>query len=120
MGFEAALKDKLQQKASSFQDEESVLLKCFKHFDADCDGLVDMTDWARAVEKAGIVIRFPDDLKHLFDIYDLHGQGKVDYHEFADVMFRQLPLRIPRPRPVDEKGEEETEEEDKYGCKLLM
>ena len=90
IGFEVALKDKLAQKTSTFQNAEAVLLKSFKHFDKDEDGCVDLDEWGKAVEKIGIVIRSPEDLQHLFTYYDTQQTGKLNYKEFAGILFRQI------------------------------
>jgi hypothetical protein len=50
------LKNKLSQKSSGSQSEETVLLKAFKYFDLNNNGTVEPEEFAKAVEKIGIMI----------------------------------------------------------------
>ena len=54
--FEKTLKTKLSQKASGATNEETVLLKAFKYFDLNNNGTVEPDEFAKAVEKIGIMI----------------------------------------------------------------
>ena len=54
--FEKELKAKLSQKASGVQSEEQVLLKSFKYFDLNNNGTVEPDEFAKAIEKIGIMI----------------------------------------------------------------
>lgn len=54
--FERELKNKLAQKASGAQSEETVLLKSFKYFDLNNNGTVEPEEFAKAIEKIGIMI----------------------------------------------------------------
>ena len=54
--FEKTLKQKLSQKASGATNEETVLLKAFKYFDLNNNGTVEPDEFAKAVEKIGIMI----------------------------------------------------------------
>ena len=54
--FEKTLKAKLSQKATGLASEESVLLKAFKYFDLNNNGTVEPEEFAKAVEKIGIMI----------------------------------------------------------------
>ena len=54
--FEKTLKTKLAQKASGNANEETVLLKAFKYFDLNNNGTVEPDEFAKAVEKIGIMI----------------------------------------------------------------
>ena len=54
--FEKGLKQKLAQKASGATNEETVLLKAFKYFDLNNNGTVEPDEFAKAVEKIGIMI----------------------------------------------------------------
>ena len=54
--FEKTLKSKLSQKATGLASEESVLLKAFKYFDLNNNGTVEPDEFAKAVEKIGIMI----------------------------------------------------------------
>lgn len=50
------MKNKLAQKASGAQSEETVLLKAFKYFDLNNNGTVEPEEFAKAIEKIGIMI----------------------------------------------------------------
>ena len=56
LSFEKTLKAKLAQKSNGMQNEESVLLKSFKYFDLNNNGTVEPDEFAKAVEKIGIMI----------------------------------------------------------------
>jgi len=86
-GFELALKGKLQQKATATQGEETVLMKNFRYFDVDNDGYISLTEWFKAIEKIGVVVPSLEDLKQLFFMYDLDGDGKIDYKEFTQILY---------------------------------
>jgi Ca2+-binding EF-hand superfamily protein len=50
------LKNKLSQKSSGTQSEETVLMKSFKYFDLNNNGTVEPDEFAKAIEKIGIMI----------------------------------------------------------------
>ena len=54
--FERELKNKLAQKSSGTQSEETVLMKSFKYFDLNNNGTVEPEEFAKAIEKIGIMI----------------------------------------------------------------
>ena len=54
--FEKTLKQKLSQKSTGNTNEEAVLLKAFKYFDLNNNGTVEPDEFAKAVEKIGIMI----------------------------------------------------------------
>ena len=54
--FERELKNKLAQKASGVQSEEAVLLRAFKYFDLNNNNTVEPEEFAKAIEKIGIMI----------------------------------------------------------------
>lgn len=54
--FERELKNKLAQKSSGSQSEETVLMKSFKYFDLNSNGTVEPEEFAKAIEKIGIMI----------------------------------------------------------------
>ena len=56
VSFEKELKNKLQQKSSGITSEEQVLKKSFKYFDLNGNGTVEPDEFAKAVEKIGIMI----------------------------------------------------------------
>ena len=51
---------KLQQKATTFIPEDTVLLKAFKYFDLTNSGLVDQRLFFKALEKIGVVVGDPN------------------------------------------------------------
>ena len=52
--FERELKNKLSEKTRGAQSEEQVLLKSFKYFDLNDNGVVEPDEFAKAIEKIGI------------------------------------------------------------------
>ena len=54
--FEKTLKQKLSQKSTGMCSEEATLLKAFKYFDLNNNGTVEPDEFAKAVEKIGIMI----------------------------------------------------------------
>jgi len=85
--FEANLKQKLQQKSNSQTSEEQVLLKAFKFFDTNNSGTLDCNEFAKAIEKIGIMIPTKNDLDALFGCYDADGSGDLTYREFCSNIF---------------------------------
>lgn len=85
--FEAELKQKLSQKATSHTSEETVLMRAFRYFDLDNSGCVSFDEWMKAIEKIGVVARSPQQLEQLFRSYDTDGSGELDYREFTASIF---------------------------------
>ncbi len=54
--FEKELLKKLQQKSGGNLSEEAVLMKSFKYFDLNNNGTVEPDEFAKAIEKIGIMI----------------------------------------------------------------
>jgi Ca2+-binding EF-hand superfamily protein len=54
--FEKELIKKLSQKAVGAVSEETVCLKAFKYFDLNNNGTVEPDEFAKAIEKIGIMI----------------------------------------------------------------
>ena len=50
------MKKKLSQKSTGATNEETVLLKAFKYFDLNNNGTVEPDEFAKAIEKIGIMI----------------------------------------------------------------
>ena len=85
--FEKTMKAKLAQKSHGMANEETVLLKSFKYFDLNNNGTVEPDEFAKAVEKIGIMIPTRQDLEALFGLYDKDNSGSLDYREFASEVF---------------------------------
>jgi Ca2+-binding EF-hand superfamily protein len=85
--FERELKNKLSEKTRGAQSEEAVLMKSFKYFDLNDNGVVEPDEFAKAIEKIGIQIPTRGDLEMLFNIYDADRSGALDYKEFASGVF---------------------------------
>jgi len=64
-----------------------VLLKAFKYFDLNNNGTVEPDEFAKAVEKIGIMIPTRQDLDTLYNLYDKDQSGTLDYREFASEIF---------------------------------
>jgi Ca2+-binding EF-hand superfamily protein len=59
------------------------LNKAFKYFDLNGSGDVDPMEFAKAIEKIGIMIPTKEDLETIFGIYDADGSGAITYKEFS-------------------------------------
>lgn len=62
-------------------------MKAFKFFDLNNSGGVEPDEFAKAIEKIGIMIPTKQDLDALFNLYDKSGDGSIDYREFATELF---------------------------------
>ena len=85
--FEATLKSKLSQKTNKTQSEETILARNLQYFDSDNDGIISMNEWFKAIEKVGVILPSVENLKALFEIYDVNGNGELDYKEFAHTIY---------------------------------
>jgi len=89
--FERELKNKLSEKTRGAQSEAQVLMKAFKYFDLNDNGVVEPDEFAKAIEKIGIQIPTRQDLDMLFNIYDVDQSGALDYKEFSAAVFGGAP-----------------------------
>jgi len=89
--FERELKNKLSEKTRGAQSEAQVLMKAFKYFDLNDNGVVEPDEFAKAIEKIGIQIPTRQDLDMLFNIYDVDQSGALDYKEFSSAVFGTAP-----------------------------
>jgi len=67
-------------------NEETVLLKSFKYFDLNNNGTVEPDEFAKAIEKIGIMIPTRQDLDALFNLYDADRSGSIDYREMSSAL----------------------------------
>lgn len=66
-------------------------MKSFKYFDLNNNGTVEPEEFAKAIEKIGIMIPTKQDLDALFNIYDTDKSGALDYKEFSVCLFTKDP-----------------------------
>jgi Ca2+-binding EF-hand superfamily protein len=104
--FERELKNKLAQKASGTQSEETVLQKSFKYFDLNNNGTVEPEEFAKAIEKIGIMIPTRQDLDALFSLYDKDRSGCLDYKEFSSALYNKDGPKASNgsPQPRSQSG----------------
>jgi len=62
-------------------------MKSFKYFDLNDNGTVEPDEFAKAIEKIGIMIPTKQDLDALFGLYDTDGSGAISYKEFSSILF---------------------------------
>ena len=86
-GFEQQLKQRLAQKTTTHQSEESQLAKYFKYFDLNNSGCVGPVEFGRVLEKLGVWMGSPQDVNRLFQHYDQNANGQLDYNEFVAVLY---------------------------------
>jgi len=60
-----------------------VLIRSFKYFDLNNNGSIEPEEFAKAIEKIGIMIPTKQDLDSLFGIYDVDQSGSIEYKEFT-------------------------------------
>jgi Ca2+-binding EF-hand superfamily protein len=99
--FETKLKDKLSQRTTGRITSETVLSRAFKYFDLDNSGSVSFSEWTRAIEKIGVGVADPAELRRVFDAYDTDGSGSLDYKEFGARIFRQDAVPPTEQRSTD-------------------
>jgi len=63
------------------------MLKAFKFFDINDSGDLSPEEFAKAIEKIGIMIPTRQDLDTLFNIYDDDRSGVITYREFSSNLF---------------------------------
>jgi len=72
--FEKELKNKLAQKSSGITSEEQVLKKSFKYFDLNGNGTVEPDEFAKAIEKIGIMIPTKQVSNFIDDLFEKFGE----------------------------------------------
>ena len=77
--FEKELKNKLAQKSSGITSEEQVLKKSFKYFDLNGNGTVEPDEFAKAIEKIGIMIPTKQVSPFIFQFKPHTNQIKTNY-----------------------------------------
>jgi Ca2+-binding EF-hand superfamily protein len=63
------------------------LTKAFKYFDLNNSGTVEPDEFAKAIEKIGIMIPTKQDLDTLFNLYDTDRSGGLSYKEFSAALY---------------------------------
>ena len=110
--FENEVRLKLQQRATSYVSEETLMMRSFKYFDLDNSGFVTIEEWIKAIEKIGVVLPNPGQLEELFHAYDTSGDGQLDYAEFIAAVFGSNSATAKRLSPSKlQPGEQQHAEE---------
>jgi len=88
--------------------QERLLIDAFKQFDADGNGVVDKTEFLRAMERFGLPVKgkgraglggLPEAVVFaLFDRYDTDGNGGLTFREFSNVFTKRYALTS---KPID-------------------
>ena len=92
LSFESQLKQKLSQKCTANQSEETFLIRAFKFFDTSDTGEVDFATFQRAIAKMGVIVDEAD-LGQFFAAYDANNSGTLDYKEFSDIVFGKAQIQ---------------------------
>ncbi|KAL4489389.1 hypothetical protein ABPG72_002685 [Tetrahymena utriculariae] len=80
--FKTELLRKLDQRSSSKSGVEATLIKSFKFFDLQNNGLLSKNEFFRGLAKVGVVPEI-DETDKLFGYFDQNKTGKIDYKEFT-------------------------------------
>lgn len=80
--LEITLYEKIRQKTPTKLDEGQTIKKAFKHFDAFDKGVIDIQQFAAALDKFGCVFT-QKEINALFNKYDKDRSGKICYDEFC-------------------------------------
>jgi len=71
-------------------------MRAFKYFDLNSNGTVEPGEFAKAIEKCGIMIPTKQDLDALYACYDKDNNNALEYREFANEVFgRQINAATP-------------------------
>ena len=90
--FEYELKTKLSEKAKISTNELKTLLKCFKYYDINREGLADETMWINSILRTGISGFSQNDLEHIFRTYVKNPTDSINYQEFCNYIFGKEDL----------------------------
>lgn len=104
-GFEQQLKQRLAQKTTTHQSEESQLAKYFKYFDLNNSNTVGPNEFSRVIEKLGVWMGGPEDVKRLFAHYDVNANGQLEYNEFIAMLFRPKTTQSSRTQSARPTGD---------------
>ena len=69
------MKNKLSEKTRGAQSEEQVLLKAFKYFDLNDNGVVEPDEFAKAIEKIGIQIP----TRQVSPLFNVHSRKHTQF-----------------------------------------
>merc|ERR1719228_2930776 len=66
-------------------EEHRALIELFLKWDVDGNGTIDILEIKEATVRLGLNLS-EDDCEHLLKMCDADGDGKIDYHEFANLV----------------------------------
>jgi len=89
--IEQSIRDKVWQKSAPGGSDAKALIKAFKYIDMGNKGTVVLTDFKRALERFGIVVK-DEEMKGLFDRYNIDGKDVIDYESFSNTLFDDSAL----------------------------
>lgn len=78
----AVICDKAKQRTKGSQNPAELLRQTFKFFDEDESGVVNPTEFSKAMERFGVILS-ADDLKLFFRTFDVDNNGSITYNEFV-------------------------------------
>lgn len=62
-------------------------MKSFKYFDLNGNGVVDLQEFIKVIEKIGVIVQSVEEVEAIFNVYDADHSGALDYNEFAAILF---------------------------------
>lgn len=100
-GQVAAVQDILTRLRMAIQEKALItgsMNDPFKNFDLNGDGVITRTEFKSGMMEMGFEMK-PNEMETLLDVFDIDGDGKIDYHEFVKFV---IPDHARGPRPGKE------------------
>lgn len=106
--FEYELRRKMAIKAKQSTSEFIMLSNAFRFYDTFNTGTVNKIQWLKAFNKIGLSGFSEKDLSLMFDSYDIHMQGVIDYKQFANNLYNdnQSPSNLTE-RETDKREQDQ-------------
>lgn len=74
--------EKIRQKTHGADDEGKTVMKTFRHFDLNGNGVICMDEFLQVLESYGCLFK-ENEITALFQRFDKDNSGKLDYEEFS-------------------------------------
>ena len=91
--------EKIRQRTHGADDEGKTVLKTFRHFDLNGNGVICMDEFLQVLESYGCLYK-DNEVAALFAKFDKDHSGKLDYEEFAGFVALKGSGNNPNVNPV--------------------